>query len=342
MEHVRKQQIWKDIVGGRVLGKEAELAETYDMTSQDKSDNKKPRVFPIKKTGAAVTQKSPSDSAIDAFHHAMLMEERGEGVSGEAPKELPNMPMPSPSVDVTSHEPPKVVKEKKAERLALPSRGLYPLDSFTQVKEAALYFDRTFKFMPPQERHEYAENLVKRAHELDIVVSSTVEKYGSSTYAPHHDIEVCLDARRRNLLDEEHLDVLDKLAGLRVQMNPEDFALTLHEFDKAALLDQHGTEIPDAYYTTFGKVAAKNPQKEPSETSPDDAIVIGNEYITVRKLVEFVNNNDKHLRHRFGWEFVDELHKDPMGIFNSMPRDQKLVIMRMASVSDPTQGETAT
>lgn len=334
MERVHRMQVWKDVFGGRVLSKEAELAETYDMHTQPKAEDKRKRVVPIRKV--AESRLVSSDAG-----PSELPDVEEEALPGEQPKALPQMGVMHPHVDVTSKEPPKVVQEKKAHHYALPSRRLYPLDNYLQVKTASRYFMETWKFIPPEDRHEYCQNLVKRASAMNLPTDPLIEKYGSATYAPEGDIEVCLDARRSNILDDDHRGLLDKLASVRFAMPPEDWAVALREFDKAASLDQHYGNIPDAYYTTFGKTAEKDPQKEPSETDPEEAIVIGNEYLTVRKLIEFVNNNDRDLRNRFGWEFTASLHEDPKGIFNSLPRDQKLVIMRMANVSDPTQGETA-
>jgi hypothetical protein len=313
MEHVRKVQLWKDLTG-RVLEKGAELAETYDMTSQQRAPRK--RSVPIRKT------------AEEAFSAGMVggPDVNQECVEGEAPEAAPQMAAPKPHVDVTSQEPPKLVQEKKASRYAMPEREMYPLDSYTQVKTAAAYFDRTFKFMPPPDRHEYAANLVQRARELSIYPGELAEKYGSVTYAPQHDIEVCLDARRRSIQDEVHLEVLDKLAGLRFAMAPEDFALTLHEFDKAAMLEQHYGYIPDAYYTTFGKTAA--------EASPEESVIIGNEYITRRRLAEYFKSNVGDVKARFGCELATEMAKEPKSTFDSLPRDQKLILMRMANNSD--------
>lgn len=321
MEQVHKQQLWKDITG-RELDKRAELAETYDMTSQKSSDHAKKRTFPIRKVGAArlVDSKAGPAEGPDVNE---------EHVPGEAPTCCPQMSPPKPHVDVSSHEPPKVVQEKKASRYALPEREMYPLDNYVQVKEAAAYFDDVYKFMAPPDRHEYASNLTKRAHELGIYPGELAEKYGSATYAPEHDINVCLDARRTNLLNETHVAVLDKLAQARFVMTPEDFAITLHEFDKMACLDQYYGDIPDAYFTTFGKTAAQG-----NEEDPEAAVVIGNEYITRRRLTEYLKNNAATLKLRFGDEAAEELAKDPQSIFNSLPRDQKLVIMRMANNDD--------
>jgi hypothetical protein len=331
MERVHKIQLWKRI-GGDVLEKGAELAETYDMTSQSvpskDNDPKKREKFVIPKTASAVKQESQGDSSIDAFHRA-IMDEEENPVAGEQPPKLPQMGALQPHVDVTSHEPPKVVQEKKAQHYALPEREMYPLDNYLQVKEAARYFMDTWKFMQPADRHTYCGNLVKRASALDIYTDPLIEKYGSVTYAPESDIQVCLEARQSNILDEGHKAVLSKLAECRAAMPPEDWALALQEFDKAACLQQHYGDIPDAYYTTFGKTAAQGNKEDPQA-----AIVIGNEYITRRRLTEYLANNVSTLKQRFGAEVAEEMSKDPQAIFNSLPRDQRLVIMRMANNDD--------
>lgn len=313
MERIRKIQLWRRI-GGDVLEKGAELAETYDMTSQKREAHKRPRSFPIKTAAEAAAAEGTNEN---------------EATPGESLKALPQMGALQPHVDVTSQEPPKVVQEKSAQRYALPSQGLYPLDSYLQVKTAATYFMNHFKFMPPADRHKYCQNLVKRASELALVVDSTIEKYGSATYASGEDIQVCLDVRKANILDALHVGVLDKLAECRFTMPPEDFALTLGEFDKAACLDQYYGDIPDPYFTTFGKTAAQGNQEEPKES-----IIIGNEYITRRRLTEYLTNNAASMKRRFGDDVSEEMVKDPQGIFDSLPRDQKLVIMRMANNDD--------
>ena len=211
---------------------------------------------------------------------------------------------------------------------------LYPLDSYAQVKEAARYFGDTHAFMDPDVRHEYCQNLVKRAEALAIPVTPLIQKYGSSTYAPGYEVEICLDARRTSLLDGSQRGILDKLAERRNLMKPEEFAVALQEFDKMASLDQHYGDIPDAYYTTFGKTA-----KERSAGS--EAVLEGNEYLEAGKLEDFANRGAAALTARFGSKFTQAFQDDPKGIFSSLPRDQRLIVMRMANSSDsPRLGAT--
>lgn len=74
---------------------------------------------------------------------------------------------------------------------------------------------------------------------------------------------------------------------------------------------------------------------------PDEAIkvaferpwseVIGNDYINESQLKCLARKDGRILKKAFGEDFIDEFRKDPKGIFMSLPRDQKIIIMRMAS-----------
>jgi len=281
MERIGKVQIWRKL-GGCDKKKEAELAETYDMTSQQRA--LPPRTLPIKTSSARVM---------------------------------------SPHIDVTGLDAPRGQQMKTAQRLAMPSLGMYPLDSYGQVKQAAAYFGSTFPVMPPEARYEFCQHLVPRARELGVPVSALAEKYGSAKYASAGDIEACLVTRRMNILDPLQLAVLDKLSAAREQMEPEDFAIALGELDKAAGLHVHYGDIPDPYYTTFGKEAA-----------PADAVIVGNEYISQERLALYLGNNVGTIGRRFGQEVAQALAAKPQEIFDSLPRDQKLIIMRMANNDD--------
>jgi len=248
-----------------------------------------------------------------------------------------------PTVDVTSQEPPKLVTQKTAQRYALPSQGKYPLDGYDQVKTASAYFDEWHMRMTPEMRREYCQNMVKRAHELAIPVSPLAECYGSDKYATAGQIKQAMDARRMVLhgaMDPLHepveenydLEVLNKLAEAQPGMLPDTFVAVLGQFDRAVGLDHHyGGDIPDPYFSTFSKEAAK----QESKTDPDASIIVGNEYLTVRDLVKFSKLHATTMKDRFGDELAGEFMKDPKSIFDSLPRDQKLVIMRMANFINP-------
>ena len=346
-----RQQIWKDL-GGNLTEKAAELANTYDMPSQSaasktKVDGKDKAV--IKTSSAPPTQEQVEELILkEAFGNQMEgpTNTGPDGAPGdnenhtlkEQPADVPQGKVLKPRVDISGKEPPKLVTQKTAERYALPALQRYPLDSYGEVEKAAAYFDQWHKRMDPEMRREFCQNMVKRASVLSIPVSDLAERYGSDHWAPAEQVKIALDARRSVLTDSMdplhgepvntgRLDILNKLAEQQRLMTPDDFAVTLGEFDKLAGLNHHyDGDVPDPYFSCFAKHSS-----HPQEASPDETIVIGNEVLPYRKLVELTSASPTVLKERFGDEFVKELGKDPKGIFDSMPRDQKLVLMRMAS-----------
>ncbi len=228
-----------------------------------------------------------------------------------------------PHVDVTGSEAKVVVQEKKSSAFAL--RDRYPLDNLKQVKRAAAYFDEQGVRMSPADRHEYCVNMTKRAGALGIPVSEEAQKYGSETYAPEEEIKVAMDVRR-NLAsgNEKLIGMLNGLMSKQAHIPPEVFCETLGMIDTTFGLNHHYDRyVPDPYWTTYGL----EKQAEFVET-------IGNETITGEQLQAFAKEKQDArgtLEKVFAMDLVDEFCKDPIGIFKSLPREQKLLIMRMAS-----------
>jgi len=351
MDVSTRQQMWKDMFGN-VIEKGAELAGTYDMPSS----RPVPKRLKDKKTVTPKTAGVHPDVVIEdemdilkaAFEGSAEPDDNeDEPVEGEQPKSLPQSDALKPKVDVSGQEPPTLLQKKEAQYYALPSQQRYPMDGYDQVKQASAYFDEWLHEMPPSMRREYAKNLVKRASALGIPVSKTAAHYGGAK-AGHTQIKVAFDARRTALhsaMDPLHelaggnvdVEVLDKLASASNLMDAEALAACLTEFDRATGLDAHwGGDIPDPYYSAFAKHAEGIKGLGPLEDDvpADESIVVGNEYITKREMVEFSKHNQDFVKERYGEEFAEAFAKDPVGIFESLPRDQKLVMMRMANSSD--------
>jgi hypothetical protein len=326
-EVVTKQQVWRDASGVRT--KEAELANTYDMPQSVAPKDKTPskgELAVINKTASA-----EEDELLKLAFDANL-EVNEQPVKGENPKAAPQTSL-KPRVNVTGKDAPQVLHEKKASYYALPFEERYPLDTIPQVVKAASYFDETGVLMTPVMRHEYCQNMVKRAHALGLPVSDIAERYGSDTYATPEQIKIALDARRSILTSPLAETLLDKVAEALPKVGPEDFAVLLSEFDKMACIDEFwGGDVPDPYFSTFGKSASA----QVSTTDPEASIIVGNEYTTERKLVELATKKHGMVCEVFGKDFAKEFGKDPRAIFDSMPHDQKLVLMRMANNSDST------
>jgi hypothetical protein len=247
-----------------------------------------------------------------------------------------------PTVDVSNKEPPKVVVEKKASRYALPTLQKYPLDSYAQVKAASAYFDTYVRHMVPEMRREFAVNLVKSASALALPVSDVAQKYGADDFAPEHEIKAAFDARRLEVAHNADalalLGEVEKVARFRMwkeasaqqvqSFTAAEVAGMLAEFDKVAGLDHHyDRTIPDPYYSVYGF------EKEAQE--PEFSEVIGNELVTEADLKRLSRIAAHTVKLTFGGDFQEEFLKDPVGIFKSLPLDQKKMIMRIANSTQP-------
>jgi hypothetical protein len=307
-----RQQYW-----GKYENKEAEAGDILPSSTLPKGPDKGSKTT-IPKTGAAM------DKLAEAFGAGSLVDE--DGVTGEQPAKNPQAQPVSPRVDISQQEPPKLIKEKQAQYLAMPSIGRYPLDGYDQVKCASAYFDEYRGSFTPEHRREFCVNLTKRASMLGIDVSEEVRKYGSDGYAPESELEIAFGTRRL-LLADDHLAVLGKLADVRTSMDPEDFAVTLGEFDKMAGLDEHyGSALMDPYLSTFGKEA---------EEDENMSYVTGNDLVTGKQLTQLAGSQSKEIQDYFGADFADDFRKDPAALFKSLPADQKMVISRLAN--EPSQ-----
>lgn len=260
----------------------------------------------------------------------------------KSPEKAPQAKTMHPTVDVSNAEPPRRITEKKASSFALPSQGKYPLDSYSEVKQASAYFDTFAKHMSPPTRREYAVNLTKRASDLSIAVSDLARKYGGSDFAPEAEIKAAFDARRIEVADDsENLALLgdvEKVARFRmwkeasaaapVSLTAAQVTSMLVEFDKLAGLDHlYDRTIPDPYYSIYGF------EKDAEEA--DFSEVIGNETVTAADLTRLARIGAFTVKSTFGEEFQEEFLKDPVGIFKSMPLAQKKMMMRMANSTQP-------
>ena len=230
----------------------------------------------------------------------------------------------NPYVDVSGLEAQGPVIEKKASRYALDGR--YPLDDYAQVKRASAYFDEWHVRMTPEDRHTYAVNMVKRASELGIGVSDVARKYGSETYAPEEQLKIAL-AARSDLVEGENVGLLSKVASQAFRVDPDVFCELLGQFDKhAGLHYQYDSHVPDPYWSTYG-----------FEKKAEFSEVIGNTHITESTLKELASMGAGPLKGVFEEDLIAEFRKDPVGIFKSLPVDQRKLIANLAN--DMTSGE---
>lgn len=248
------------------------------------------------------------------------------GKPGSSNTSLAKVSGMNPYVDVTRKAP--TVKTAAAPYEHTAYQGMYPLDSYTQIKEAAAYFDQYVGEMPPEMRHEYAVNLVKRASAVGIEVSDKAASYGSDTFASTAQLKIALDTRRPHL-NEKQAAVLDKLYEHRAELGPEKFCETLAEFDKIAQIEwRYDRSVMDPYASTYGL------QKMASDEG--NSWVSGNDYVTKKEIENYGVTAAQTLRDDYGADFAKEFQKDPWGIFSSLPVDQKRRIARAAGDNSAT------
>jgi hypothetical protein len=293
-------------------------ASGTDLMSLQPSTDKKTDKTVVPKT-AAIGRLIPGHSTTDQMEAIELA--RTFGMT-----QIPSLPQSKalqPHVDVSNKTPPRVMQTKKASRCALGER--YPLDSYAQVKMAAAYFTENQAQFTPAERHEYCMNLVSRADELAIEMPSDISKYGSASYAPADQIKVAMDIRRHELSDPNALALLDELQEKQAMLPADLFCAVLEEFDKTAGLQYaYDKTVPDPFYSTYGVKAAE-----------DYSYIDGNDHVTEQELKWFGKTRHKQLVTTFGDEFAEEFRKDPVGIFKSLPKDQKKMVLHMATDNSP-------
>jgi hypothetical protein len=251
-----------------------------------------------------------------------------------------------PTCDVTNFEAPARMHEKKGSVFALPSEGKYPLDTYDQVKTANHWYSQYANHLTPDKRREFATNFMKRASELDIRTDNyDLKRYGSNTPASEAEIKAAFDARRLEVAhNDAALQLLGEVekvartriwrdAGTIVELSPEQICGVVEEFDKVAGLNHRYDVVPDPYYTMFG--VEKNADGKKDNNDPAWSDQIANDCVTSADLHRLAQIGALSVKTTFGNDFQEEFLKDPVGMYESLPRTQKKMLMRMANSTQP-------
>jgi hypothetical protein len=259
---------------------------------------------------------------------------------------LPQAGHLKPTCDVTNFEAPVRMHEKKGSVFAIPSEEKYPLDTYEEVKTANAWFGRYANHLTPDKRREFATNFMKRASELDIRTDNyDLQRYGSNTMASEAEVKAAFDARRLEVAHNdaalELLGAVEKVARTRiwrdadtvVELSPEQICGVVEEFDKVAGLNYRYDVIPDPYYTVFGLEKSAAGKKDNSDPAWSDQIA--NDYVTSEDLHRLAQIGAFSVKTTFGGDFQEEFLKDPVGMYESLPRIQKKMLIRMANSTQP-------
>jgi hypothetical protein len=188
------------------------------------------------------------------------------------------------------------------------------------LKVACAFFEAQHEKIPLDLRHKYAAQIQRRSQEFGLgLQGGTVAKYASDHYSPHVDAHI---AARMNLLqsNNEQRGRLEKIAGMKRSLTPSHFAQVLHAFDKTAKLNRYyGGALTDPFLATFGR------QADPY-TGYRIKLASSRE-LTHEELRSIVGSRFDKIAEYFGRTIAEEMKKDPVAIFDSLPMDAKEIIV---------------
>lgn len=221
---------------------------------------------------------------------------------------------------------------------------LFPITNKEELLKQAAYFDQNYKQFHIEHRNTFAKKLRDKAAEYKVRLNTqTISKYASNEWCPT--AYECLKNRINQLkgvrviynektaeyeaemiADDTRSQALVgymKLAEHIGDMNIDKYAHTLYLLDKASGLDKgYGKTIRDPYASTY-KQAAFN---------TSDLVAPLNNLSTVF-MGKTINANDLmnldigSLGGMIDQSTFDELMKDPIAVFNSLPIPYKSVII---------------
>jgi hypothetical protein len=248
-------------------------------------------------------------------------------------------PADSPFVDVTGKSPPVQIKTASAEDREDVAYAIeradgskhYPLKDAGAVKAAAEYFDRNPQQFVPRERREFAVKVAQAAAPGHLPMPESVRLYASDSYNPA--LEGHLTTRYHHLVDAESSlgakGALVKLAKMRQELHPAEFASRLEEFDKTHGLDSLWDRwVADPWYSTLGLTkVAKGAVPSPKTWT------IGEVTVTQHEVEVLAERSISEVSDMFGHEFAAKFAIDPVPIFESLPLPARKRLARLATTS---------
>lgn len=202
----------------------------------------------------------------------------------------------------------------------------YPMANAEFVKKAGQYFVTHEKeFSDPAQRHEFANNVLERAKELQVALEQkeVLEKYAGAEFGDILETQIRM---RHDLLQArpDMDEALTKVASYKKELVPLDFAKLLHTFDKKASLDKYyGGYLADAYKSTFETRFTKVASGYSWESADGSSI-------SEKELTKTFEDKYDTVKGYFGSTVAEQLKKHGCQIFASLPKDAKEVITKIA------------
>lgn len=232
--------------------------------------------------------------------------------------------------DLSRENAPVHKKVAQVSNWALPGRGKYPLDTVEHIKTAEAYFEEEMPAFSLDDRREFAHNTHLRAQSEGVKLSGRILEYAGSEYGPYVDSELL--SREKKAAGTGHESLFSVLRQKLAEVSPEVMVGLLKDADSVVGFDQSygrvGVGVRDPYQAVYGgglKLA------EEAELTKKDTYswLNGTEYVSGPELTQLSGRSNK-LDEMLGKGFSATFAKDPIGIFESLPEPQKVLVSRMA------------
>lgn len=196
----------------------------------------------------------------------------------------------------------------------------YAFATADHLKVACAFFESQHDKIPSDLRHKYAAQIQRRSQELGLgAQGGMVGKYASDHYSPLVDAHI---SARASLLQSDNVQRarLEKIASMKRSLTPSHFAQVLHAFDKTAKLNRYyGGALTDPFLATFGRM--------PDPYSGYKVKLASSRELTHEELRSIIGSKFDKIAEYLGRSVAEEMRKDPIAIFDSLPMDAKELIV---------------
>jgi len=251
--------------------------------------------------------------------------------------EIADGPAEGNVVDVAGLRPPTVVKTASAEEKAEVEYAIeradgsryYPLRDAKDAAVAMDYFEREAGNFIPRERREFSVKTAAVARRAGLPLTEKIASYAADGWNPS--LEGHITTRYLHLTERdapiEVRERLIKLAHLRSEIGPADFAQELERFDLEEGLDAlWDKEVADPWYSTLGMAKVAK-----GHVDPPKSFNVGEVTVTEEELCNLAMRGRRTLEEHFGGGFATAFSSDPIKQFKALPLPNQKFVARLAT-----------
>ena len=172
------------------------------------------------------------------------------------------------------------------------------------------------------DRHDLAVAATKLASAHGAQVPNEIYRYSGEEVSPH--FGAYMKQRQEFTASTEIQGAYERLAKVASAINPDELVDLIYKLDDdAGLLHRYGKTLPDPHLCVFDRT------KEASWSWTH-----GGHYINQDQLLRLATGPTREqLEKLFDCDFVTSFRKDPLGVFQTLPVEQQIILSNMASQS---------